>query len=30
MYSMQPPEKRAASRPRARDLFVHLGSPGHT
>jgi hypothetical protein len=27
-YSMRPPE-HSPSRPRARDLFVHLGAPGH-
>jgi hopanoid C-3 methylase HpnR len=26
-YSMRPPEAHSASRPRARDLFVHLGAP---
>ncbi len=26
-YSMRPPEAHGASRPRARDLFVHLGAP---
>jgi len=28
-YSMRPPEAHSASRPRARDIFVHLGAPSH-
>src|SRR6266850_987339 len=28
-YSMRPPVAHSASRPRSRDLFVHLGAPGH-